>query len=190
MHSKAVIRKKILAHRRTLDPETLKALSGRITETVLKLDAFRRAGTMLIYLSIPGEVETDGLVSAALDAGKRVCVPVIDSRRGELTAMHLPGWDIEFQTGPFGIREPEYRSQKRVPPEEIDLVLLPGLAFDRKGGRIGYGKGYFDRFLDRLNDRAGRIALAFDFQIHDTLPQSPLDRRVHKIITEKEIIHC
>ncbi|MCF8720105.1 5-formyltetrahydrofolate cyclo-ligase [Nitrospina gracilis] len=190
MHSKAVIRKEILAHRRTLDPETLKALSSRIIETALGLDAFHRADTVLVYLSIPGEVETDALVTAALDAGKRVCVPVIDPRTGELHASHLPGWSIEFRKGPFGIREPEDRFLKWVPPEEIDLVFMPGLAFDREGGRIGYGKGYFDRLLDRLNEHAGRVALAFDFQIHDTLPQGPSDRRVHQIVTETKIIDC
>ncbi|CAI2717799.1 5-formyltetrahydrofolate cyclo-ligase [Nitrospina watsonii] len=190
MHSKAAIRKQVLDRRQTLDPETLKEKSGCIARKVLTLQAFHRAATVLVYLSIPGEVDTDALVTAALDAGKTVCVPVIDAATGELNVSHLPGWDIGFKRGPFGIREPEDRFLKWLPVEQVDLVLMPGLAYDEQGGRIGYGKGYFDRLLDRLSGSARRVGLAFDFQIYDTLPQDPSDRRVHQIITETKIIDC
>lgn len=190
MHSKAAIRKEVLAVRKTLDPETLKTNSGCIVQKVKALAAFRQARTVLIYLSIRGEVETDGLVEDALSAGKTVCVPVTDPPSGELKLAHLPGLDIEFKKGPFGIREPEDRFLKWIPPEEVDLVILPGLAFDRKGGRIGYGKGYFDRLLERLRPSAFRVGLAFDFQIYDSLPQDASDRRVHTIITETQVIDC
>lgn len=190
MHSKAAIRKEVLRTRKTLDPETLTTHSGCIVQKAKALSAFRQARCVLIYLSIRGEVETDGLVQAALDAGKTVCVPVIDPRSGELKLSRLPGLDIEFEEGPFDIREPASRFLQWMPPEEVDLVIMPGLAFDREGGRIGYGKGYFDRLLDRLNPDAFRVGLAFDFQIYDSLPQGPSDRRVHSIITETQVIDC
>ena len=190
MHSKAAIRKEVLETRRTLDPETLKTNSGCIVQKVKALEAFRRARCVLVYLSIRGEVETDTLVQAALDAGKIVCVPVIVAETGALNISRLPRLDIEFKKGPSGIREPAERFLKWVPPEEVDLVIMPGLAFDREGGRIGYGKGYFDRLLDRLKQDASRVGLAFDFQIYDSLPQDASDRRVQTIITETQVIDC
>ena len=153
----------------------MRGKSRAIVQRVLDWTGFQNAATVLIYLSIPGEVETDALIQTALDRGKTVGVPVIDKQNDDLIVSRLPGLNIEFDVGPFGIREPAKRFLKPLSPEDLDLVIAPGLAFDKQGGRIGYGKGYFDRLLARLPQSTLRAGLAFEFQIYESLPQQATD---------------
>ncbi len=158
--------------------------------TLLSRKEFQAADKVLIYLSKEGEVDTDNLLDRAFELGKRVCVPVVDREKDELRVSELPGPEIDFRLGAFGVREPAEEDLNFVPSDQIDLVVVPGLAFDRRGGRIGYGKGYYDRLLSRLDSRVPRIALAFDFQILDTVPQNESDIQVDIIITEKSTMDC
>ncbi len=187
---KATIRKEILKKRASQDPKTRATLSVSIVGTLLSLTEFKKANTILIYLSKDGEVETDHLLVRAFELGKRVCVPVVDRKKEELHVSELPGPEVEFRLGPFGIREPAKEHLNFISPDQVDLVVTPGLAFDRQGGRIGYGKGYYDRLLSRLGVQVPRIALAFDFQVLDAVPQDESDIRVNAVITEKTTMNC
>jgi len=115
---------------------------------------------------------------------------VVAGSLNKLLISELPGPEIDFQLGSFGVREPAEEDFNFVSPDQIDLVVVPGLAFDRRGGRIGYGKGYFDRLLSRLGSQVPRIALAFDFQVLGAVPQDENDIRVDAIITEKSTMNC
>ena len=122
----------------------------------------------------------------ALREGKRVLLPKVRGREiylGEIKAL-----EKDVEKGSFGILEPKEVSFKKVSPQEIDLVILPGIAFDLKGGRIGYGKGYYDRFLRKLPKRIPLIGLAYDFQVVKNIFGKKHDRRVSKVITETRII--
>lgn len=187
---KAAIRKEILEQRKARDPEVRAAQSRDILKALLDHRQFQAAQMILIYLSINGEVDTGGLLNRAFELGKRVCVPVVDRKANELRVSELSGPDFRFRLGSFGIREPAEEDLNEVPLDQIDLVVTPGLAFDRRGGRIGYGKGYYDRLLNRLGSQVPRIALAFEFQILDDVPQSGSDVRVDAIITEKSTMNC
>jgi 5-formyltetrahydrofolate cyclo-ligase len=187
---KATIRKEILEKRKSQDPEIRAAQSRSIIRTLLNHKEFQKADKILIYLSKDGEVGTDNLLGRAFELGKRVCVSVVDRENEELRVSELPGPDISFRLGSFGVREPAEEDLNFVPPDQIDLVVAPGLAFDRRGGRIGYGKGYYDRLLSRLGSHVPRIALAFDFQVLDAVPQDENDIRVDAIITEKSTMNC
>ena len=187
---KATIRKQILEKRKSLDPKILAAQSRSIIRTLLNHEQFQKADKILIYLSKDGEVVTDNLLGRAFELGKRVCVPVVDRENTELRISELRGPEIIFRLGAFGVREPAVEDLNFVPPDQIDLVVAPGLAFDRRGGRIGYGKGYYDRLLSRLGSRVPRVALAFDFQVLDAVPQNENDIRVDAIITEKSMMNC
>jgi 5-formyltetrahydrofolate cyclo-ligase len=187
---KATIRKEILEKRQSQDPKARAAQSRSIVRTLLSYKEFQKAGQILIYLSKDGEVGTDDLLGRAFELGKRVCVPVVDQESGELRVSELPGPDTSFRLGAFGVREPVEEDLNFVPPDQIDLVVAPGLAFDRRGSRIGYGKGYYDRLLSRLGSQVPRIALAFDFQVLDSVPQDENDIRVDAIITEKSTMNC
>ena len=173
----------------------LRDLRDRITATLReeKSEAIRKkafalvrnssAKTVHLFLSFGSEPETHSLASALLDAGFRLVVPVV--REFGLVLVRFEG-GTTLRAGPFGIREPSFVLP--VPPEEVDLFLLPGLGFDRAGGRIGYGKGYYDRLL--RDTAAPRIALAFQEQIVDRVPLAETDILVDTVITDKEIIHC
>jgi 5-formyltetrahydrofolate cyclo-ligase len=187
---KATIRKEILEKRESQGPKSRATQSRSIMRTLLSREEFQKADRILIYLSKDGEVDTDNLLGRAFELGKRVCVPVVDRESDELRVSELPGPDVSFRLGAFGVREPVEEDLNFVPPDQIDLVIAPGLAFDRRGGRIGYGKGYYDRLLNRLGSQVPRIALAFDFQVLDTVPQDENDIRVDAIITEKRTMNC
>lgn len=187
---KATIRKEILEKRKSQDPEKQAAQSLSIISALLKHKEFQKAKKILIYLSKEGEVGTDNLLGRAFELGKRVCVPVVDLETDGLLVSELPGPDASFRLGAFGVREPAEEDLNFVSPDQIDLVVAPGLAFDRRGGRIGYGKGYYDRLLNRLGSGVLRIALAFDFQVLDAVPQDKNDIQVDAIITEKSIMNC
>jgi len=187
---KATIRKEILEKRKSQDPKIGAAHSRSILRSLLSRKEFQKADRILIYLSRDGEVSTDNLLDRAFKLGKRVYVPVVDQENDDLRISELPGPDTRFRLAAFGVREPAEEDLNFVPPEQIDLVVTPGLAFDRRGGRIGYGKGYYDRLLSRLDSQVPRIALAFDFQVLDTVPQDKNDVRVNAIITEKSTMNC
>ena len=187
---KATIRKDILEKRKSQDPQKRVAQSRSIMRALLSRKEFQAADKILIYLSQDEEVGTDSLLGRALELGKRVCVPVVDRENDELRVSELPGPEIDFRLGAFGVREPADEDLNFVPSDQIDLVVVPGLAFDRQGGRIGYGKGYYDGLLSRLNSQVPRIALAFEFQVLDTVPQDENDIQVDAIITEKNTMSC
>lgn len=187
---KTTIRKEILEKRKSQDPQVSAAQSRSITVTLIGRKEFQTANRILIYLSKDGEVGTDHLLGRAFELGKRVCVPVVDRGNDEIRISELPGPEIGFRLGAFGVREPAEGNLNFVTPDKIDLVVVPGLAFDRRGGRIGYGKGYYDRLLSRLSSQVPRIALAFEFQVLDTVPQDVNDIQVDTIITEKNTMNC
>lgn len=187
---KTTIRKEIIEKRNSQDPKIRAAQSRSITRALLIHKEFQKADRILIYLSKDGEVGTDNLLGRAFELGKQVCVPVVDREGEELRVSELPGPDSGFRLGAFGVREPAEEDLNFVSLDQIDLVVVPGLAFDRRGGRIGYGKGYYDRLLSRLGSQVPRIALAFDFQVLDAVPQDGNDVRVDAIITEKSTMNC
>lgn len=190
VRQKAAIRKAILDQRRTQDARTREGKSRDIVRSLVKSEEFGKARALLIYLSNPEEVATDELMAEAFQAGKRVLVPVVNTPVGELDVSELPGPDVALRSGPFGIREPGTDVLNIVSPDQVDLVVVPGIAFDRRGGRIGYGKGYYDRLLGRLGEQVPRVGLAFEFQVLDSVPQNESDRRVDIVITEKNIMNC
>ena len=178
----------ILERRKKQAEVDRRAWSQRIAGAIFKNQLFVNSKTILLYLSKKDEVATDDLMAKAFEAGKRVCVPVIKDR--DLQISELPGPDIHFRLGKFGVREPVPEQYKEISPDSVDLAVVPGLAFDPSGGRLGYGGGYFDRLLSRLSPETKRIALAFDFQILEAVPQGRDDIRMDIVITEKTTMNC
>ncbi len=179
------IREKILS-RRDKEPEDLRRKkSQRIKEKLFSLKEFKKAHTILFYYSKGSEVGTREMMEEALWEGKRVLLPKV--RRREIYLGEIKDLERDVEKGSFGILEPK-KTSKKTTTKEINLVILPGIAFNLKGKRIGYGKGYYDRFLKRLSKKVSLVALAYDFQIVNSLPVKRHDRSVGKIITETRII--
>jgi 5-formyltetrahydrofolate cyclo-ligase len=132
-------------------------------------------------------VKTDKIISEALAHGKRILVPFANVAKRQLLLSEISNLN-ELSPGAFGIPEPKHN--KKFPIEKVDLVIVPGIAFDRKGNRVGYGTGFYDRFLKKIKKSVPFVALAYDFQIVGDIPANKMDVRIHKIVTEKEIIEC
>jgi len=144
---------------------------------------FKRARVVMFYVSLKDEVDTFIMIDEALKAGKRIAVPVILKEEKRLIAGEIHNRLEDLESQHFGIYQPRQDRVKEVPLDDIDLVVVPGVAFDRKNIRLGRGHGYYDRFLSGLPKRTKTIGLAFDFQVLEDLPQDPHDVPVSKIIT-------
>lgn len=183
---KAELRAALLEARGAIPTAERATLSAAICRRAAELPAFRAAGTVHAYVGIASEVQTLPLLEAAWRAGKRVLCPRIgDGGRLESRLVRAPG---DLVPGPRGLREPNPDTALLVAPDEIDLVVVPGVGFDRHGGRLGFGGGYYDRFLSSTG--ASRLGLAFSLQIVAGIPRGPGDEAVHWIVTERETIDC
>jgi 5-formyltetrahydrofolate cyclo-ligase len=140
----------------------------------------------MVYLSFGSEVDLDGLIRWGWRKGKRIVVPVCRPENRALTACRIDGFD-ELETGHYGIRAPKEGLLRPVEGGKIDVILVPALAFDRRGYRIGYGGGYYDRFLPQAL-RAVKIGLAFASQIIAKIPVDGHDLPVDMVVTEKGVI--
>jgi len=173
------IRKRIKSHS-VLEKSEKSAI---IKDRLFNEEVFKKAKLVMFYVSLKDEVDTLSIIDEALKTGKRVCVPVILKEEKRLIAGEIKDRISDLESRHFGIYQPKHGRVKKVPLEDIDLVVVPGVAFDKNNMRLGRGHGYYDRFLCGLPKRTKTIGLAFDFQVVENLPQDPHDIPVSKIIT-------
>ena len=169
--------------RSELSSREVRARSERIIARLTGQEVYRLAGCLACYVSIANEVDTHVLIDLALDSGKRVSVPVVGPNR---TLIHREVRSrAELIPSGFGLLEPSCEGGAVVPPDAFDVVLVPGLAFDRSGNRVGFGAGYYDRFLSLAP--ALKVGLAYDFQLFDRLPAGPRDIPMDHVVAESGI---
>lgn len=177
------------AHARRKDQPDKDELSLKIVNTFRGLPEYQSAQTVMYYLDVRSEVRTRHSLTDALSEGKRIVVPYCVD--GFLELFHLTDM-ADLEVGMYKILEPkeELRSvaSKRVQPEELDLVMVPGVAFDARGARMGHGKGYYDKLLEHVRADAPLVALAFECQLFPEIPVAAHDVFMDKIITEERII--
>lgn len=181
---KREIRRKMLALRRALSDDEAVKKAESLTSWILTLPEYKKAKRIMAFLAMKGEANLDGLIARALSDGKEVYVPVCLPER-QMEAGRLLDMD-HFVRGPLGLRDLP-KSYETVSPEKLDLVLVPGVACDRKGNRLGMGAGYYDRYLVHVPFEK-RIAALWDFQVAEAIPSEPFDERMAKIVTDKGII--
>lgn len=160
-------------------------LASAIEELLFALPEMEAASTVLLFYSFGSEVATRSMTERARSEGKRVLLPYLDGPGLEAAEVRagddlVPAW--------YGAREPARREP--IDPAEIDLVVAPGLAFDRQGGRLGYGGGHYDSFLARVGEGSLRVGIGFGAQVVDRVPTEPDDEPVDLVITEVEVIDC
>jgi 5-formyltetrahydrofolate cyclo-ligase len=171
--------------RAEIPPDERSRLSALVEEALFAVPEVARARTLLLFYSFGSEVGTREMIRRALARGARVLLPYLED--GAIEAAEVrPGDDLNATT--YGPREPARRAP--VDPGEVDVVVTPGLAFDRTGRRLGYGGGHYDRFLDRLGGGTVRVGIAFSAQLVDEVPVGPRDRRVDVVVTEAGAIDC
>ena len=187
MLTKVQLRESCLARRAALTMAERRQMSAAIAKHMCAMPVFRDSQTVMLYMALPQEVETAAILAASRRQGKRVTVPVV--KPCGLAAAALPTGQLQFRPGPFGILEPAV-SAAIMSPEDIDCVMVPGIAFDRRGARLGFGKGYYDRFLCRLPAATHVCGLAFSLQIVQHVPDLPHDIRMQSLVTEQGVLLC
>jgi len=195
--AESLVERKAKLRREAYDARNAQAnkddVSKAIVERFIALREYAAANTAMWYLDVRSEVRTRHQLGDALRSGKKIVVPyctVDDSGANKLGLWHLTSTD-ELVVGTWSILEPPRERwgdpRKEVDPRELDLVMVPGVAFTRDGARMGNGKGYYDRLLDRVRPEAPLIALAYECQLFTELPVSPHDVYMDKVITEKAV---
>jgi 5-formyltetrahydrofolate cyclo-ligase len=183
--AKSELREYMRAIRRSVPPVERNHLAGLMEGRLLTLASLREARTVLVFYSFGTEVATRGIREGLGAEGKRVLLPFLLGEEIE-AADDRP--DLPRAATSYGPNEPGGRTP--VDPGEIDLVITPGLAFDRKGNRLGYGGGFYDRYLSRLGREALRVGVGFRFQLVDEVPNGPADQPVHLVVTDAEVVDC
>ena len=180
------IRRQAFARRRQQTDKD--RLSRNICGVFASLPPCAAAETIMAYVGVRDEVRTRDFVSTALGERKRLVVPYCVGR--ELELFRLESLD-ELEAAPFGLWEPRLdlriRPDKQIQPDELDLVIVPGVAFDRRGGRLGHGNGYYDRLLCRVRRETPLIGLAFECQMFPQVPMSHHDVFMDSVVTEAAV---
>jgi len=183
---KEILRKEIKEKRKKQSKEEQRKKSKEIKEKLFNLKEYKEAKTILIYVSYNSEVFTHEMIKEALN-NKNVVVPISNTKNNTLSLSILESWN-DLESSSYGILEPKKDKIKEIPIDEIDLIIVPGVAFDIRGNRMGHGKGYYDKLLEKT--KLITIGLAFEFQLVNKIPTEKHDKPVNIIITEKRIIKC
>lgn len=184
---KSKMRYDYLIIRDRLEPAIRFAYSSIIFSRIKKLEEYKNAKTIMFYLTYGSEVITDMMINEVLADDKTVVVPIIKSPGdGVMQAIKISKLEDCYERV-YGIRQPEFNQDEVIDKKDVDLVFVPGIVFDSKGYRIGYGKGYYDKWLVGI-DVSKIIGLAYEVQLTDKLPVGQYDLPVGKLLTEKRCI--
>jgi 5-formyltetrahydrofolate cyclo-ligase len=183
--AKRALRREVLAARDALPPDDRRAWSEAVAARFLALPELADSRTVMAFWSFGSEVDTALLLEGLLDEGRTTAMPRVEGVE-VVPVSYGPGDEIR-QTS-FGAFEPV--AGRVLDVTELDLVIVPGVAFDGAGRRIGYGGGFYDRLLPRLRARVPAVAVAFSIQLVPEVPAGGMDRRVDAIVTEREVIRC
>jgi 5-formyltetrahydrofolate cyclo-ligase len=181
------LRSKIIAARRKLTDNYRQRASNRMLTVFCALPEFKEPRKVLCYASLADEVQIRPLMEKWLSLGVTVALPHITGK-GQMEAVSFTDFDSLVE-GEYGILTPDLEKGEIIPPAELDLIIVPGIAYDTRGERLGMGGGFYDAYLARAT-KAKRIALAFSCQLVASVPMEEHDALVHKIITEQGIYNC
>lgn len=186
------IRREALRKRSSIDPGARSRKSEQIFSHLIEVPEVIGARILFLYVHFRSEVRTSALISFFLEQEKTVCVPLTVVDPPSLLVVRITDPRLQLAPGYCSIPEPvaEWTAFNRVDPKTIDIVFVPGSAFDLQGGRLGYGGGFYDRFLAIDSPQAIRIGLAYEEQFVDQLPLQPHDQRMDMVVTEEGVHRC
>ena len=185
IEEKKILRKKMRSMRESMPKEDRDKASHEIVSRLIENPVYQQSTTIMAYASMPEEIQLNELFDHAFANNKILAIPLIIGR-GTMRPVFLPTIE-DLVVGDFGIMTVRQDCRTFVEFNDIDCIIVPGAAFDRKGNRLGLGGGYYDRFLKRVPN-AKRIALAFDYQLIESVPAESHDTKMNIIITESETI--
>ena len=173
----------------SLSEEERKKRQDDVEERLFDFANFIEAKIALLYLRRRSEVDTESIIKRSLQKGKKVVLPLIDKEKNRTTLYKIENMKEDLRMGPNGTLEPDPDRCKAVPPDQIDIAIVPGLAFDEKGGRIGIVDNFYDRFISRLPMTTRKVAIAFEEQVISQVPADSRNKFIDIIITDKRTIY-
>lgn len=188
--SKENVRKETLAARKAISMEDLIIKSDSIKEKLFSTELYKNSNTIMAYIDFRNEVLTEKIIKTAIADGKRIVIPISVVETRQLILSEVINYDTELEAGAYGILEPKPEYIREVDPLTVDLVLIPGVAFDERGFRVGYGAGYYDRFLEKVRPDTSKIALSLELQMVEYAYEDSHDVPVDIVLTEDRIIKC
>lgn len=188
---KQIIRQRILAQREQLPLALRMQFSAKITHHIVQMPEYQKARTVLAHMNFGAEFESEILVRQVLTDGKILLLPKVNTVTRELDVYRVDDLDAQLAPGAYEIREPLAARCVRLDTlEQVDFILLPGVAFGYNGARLGYGGGFYDKLLARMQQGAALAAGAFAMQVITDIPMEATDRRIDWLVTENETIRC
>ena len=181
--TKKEIRRLIYDKRKELDSSTKAKWDAEIFEELVSGEFYKNSRVIFVYVSFGGEVDTIKFIQKAINDGKTICVPKVISKAEGMEAYVIKSLD-DLEKGFYDIPEPK-NGTLLMTPEKIDLLVMPGVAFDLSNRRIGYGGGFYDRFLRRISGNTPKIALSYSFQVFESIPCDEFDEKIDLLITNK-----
>lgn len=185
--TKRAVRTELRERLAQLSVDEVRARSAAACSLLATQPVFRKAETIMIFLSMPQEVDTSPLAQEAWLSYKTVLAPRVSWEQRRMLPTEIQSLSDDVESGPLGVREPV--SGLPVPVGEIDLVVVPGLGFDGQGNRLGRGRGFYDRFLAHRDFRGVTCALAFEFQVIQHVPAEENDVRMDMLVTDEQVRH-
>ena len=185
--NKKDLRKKMLIKRSKLSKEDRNIRSKIITNSLYETEYYKKADTIMAFITFASEINTRYIIEDSIKLGKSIVIPVTVPETKELKVSKLLNYS-ELELGHYNILTPKEEYLRFINPSTIDLILVPGLIFAENGYRIGYGGGYYDRFLSKLNHKVTKLGICFDLQVENTVPTNQYDIPVDFILTEKRLI--
>ena len=180
-------RKKIIEYRNNKDTDFISKNSQIITEKLLLMDCIKYANTIMLYLDFNNEVKTDHLITKLISLKKTVAAPVTIKDKRKLIPFKITNLKDGINIGSYGIRELKQNPYNELNVEDIDILIVPAVAYDKNCYRLGYGGGFYDRFIECLREDAITIGIAFDLQVFDYIPKENHDAQLNYLITENNI---
>ena len=187
--TKQSIREKISAALKAMPADEFQLKTEAIRKRLFEFANFLEANIVLLYVNGPGETQSEEIIQRSYDYGKIVVLPAFNPEKHTTILRKVDRPASELIPGARGVKEPDPKKCKKVPIKCIDIAIVPGIAFDEKGGRIGTGRGYYDRLIPRLPITTRKVALTMEAQIIPQIPMESHDRYVDIIITEKRVIY-
>lgn len=185
---KKEFRKNVINNRKKQSSEFISKNSSKITDKLLSMDCIKNSKTIMLYLDFNNEVQTTELINKLICLNKVVATPITIIDKRELDPRQITDLKNGIKIGTYGIREPKEECSPRINLEDIDVIVVPAVAYDKNCYRLGYGGGFYDRFLQKLRNDCITIGIAFDLQIFDSIPKESHDAQLDFIITESRII--
>ena len=185
---KAETRRLIRDYRDQMPPDEVAKRSTRVYKRLFSLPEFVDAHRVLFYMSFRNEPDTHKMIERSMQIGKSINLPRIAVDRSDLDVYEIHNIEMDTVPSILGIIEPRRDAKRCENISKIDLCIVPGIAFDRRGNRIGWGKGFYDRFLPKLSPRTKKFGLAYDFQLVDRISSHDKDIPLDGLITESEVL--